>query len=215
VAVGGTTLGLGAWNNRVFETGWSNDTAVLDEGKWSDIGIRGAGGGTSLDYAQSAYQKGVVPSSMSHVRIGNRTAVNRAVPDIAAVADLDTGMLTGYTSSDDGQYKTQVNAGTSLAAPLIAGLVADAQQGQRTSLGFTNPLIYRLYGTHGFHDVLPQQNLAAYTPANGTDSASVDVFDSQDSAETDQVTAKGYDTVTGVGTPNGLAFILGLRRTAR
>jgi hypothetical protein len=58
-------------------------------------------------------------------------------------------------------------------------------------------------------------DLAAYTPANGTDSASVDVFDSQDRAETDQVTAKGYDTVTGVGTPNGLAFILGLRRTAR
>jgi subtilase family serine protease len=137
------------------------------------------------------------------------------VPDIAAVAHLDTGMLTGYTSSDDGQYKTQVNAGTSLAAPLIAGLVADAQQGQRTSLGFTNPLFYRLHGTRAFHDVLPQQNLAAYTPANGTDSASVDVLDSQDRAETDQVTAKGYDTVTGVGTPNGLAFILGLRRTAR
>jgi hypothetical protein len=33
--------------------------------------------------------------------------------------------------------------------------------------------------------------------------------------QTDQVTAKGYDAVTGVGTPNGLAFILGLRRTAR
>jgi hypothetical protein len=49
VAVGGTTLGLGAWNNRVFETGWSNDTAVLDEGKWSDIGIIGAGGGTMRD----------------------------------------------------------------------------------------------------------------------------------------------------------------------
>ncbi|WP_202874979.1 S53 family peptidase [Kribbella kalugense] len=215
VAVGGTTLGLGRWNNRVFETGWSNDTAVLDEGKWSDIGISGAGGGTSLDYAQPAYQKGVVPPSMSHVRIGNRTVVNRTVPDIAAVADLDTGMLTGYTSSDDGQYKTQVNAGTSLAAPLIAGLIADAQQGQRTSFGFTNPLFYRLYGTRAFHDVLPLQNLAAYTPANSTDSASVDVFDSQNSSDTDQVTAKGYDTVTGVGTPNGLAFILGLRRTAR
>jgi hypothetical protein len=28
------------------------------------------------------------------------------------------------------------------------------------------------------------------------------------------VTAKGYDTMTGVGTPNGAAFITGLRRAA-
>ncbi|MER7249563.1 S53 family peptidase [Kribbella sp. NPDC000426] len=216
-AVGGTTLSLGAGNTRIFETGWSNNTAMIDAGKWSDLGITGAGGGTSEVYAQPAYQKGVVPPSMSHVRVGGRTVVNRAVPDIAAVADLDTGMLTGYTA--DGRYQTQVNAGTSLAAPLVAGLVADAQQGQRSSFGFINPLIYRLSGTRAFHDVLPvtpampQQNRAAYTPATAEDSATVDVFDSR-GPDTDQVTAKGYDTVTGVGTPNGLAFILGLRSTA-
>jgi len=28
------------------------------------------------------------------------------------------------------------------------------------------------------------------------------------------VTATGYDTMTGVGTPNGAAFITGLRRAA-
>jgi hypothetical protein len=28
------------------------------------------------------------------------------------------------------------------------------------------------------------------------------------------VTVKGYDTMTGVGTPNGAAFITGLRRAA-
>lgn len=32
-AVGGTTLGLGAGNHRVVETGWSNGTAMLDGGK--------------------------------------------------------------------------------------------------------------------------------------------------------------------------------------
>jgi subtilase family serine protease len=144
-AVGGTTLGLGAGNNRIFETGWSDNSAMADAGRWSDIGITGAGGGTSTVYAQPAYQKGVVPPSMSHVRVSGRAAVNRAVPDIAAVADLDTGMLTGYTA--DGRYQTQVNAGTSLAAPLVAGMVADAQQGQRSSFGFINPLIYKLSGT--------------------------------------------------------------------
>ncbi|MGW7684886.1 S53 family peptidase [Kribbella sp. NPDC054772] len=217
--VGGTTLGLGAWNNRVFETGWSNDTAVLDGGKWSDLGVGGAGGGTSLDYAQPAYQKGVVPASMSHVKVGGRTVVNRAVPDIAAVGDLGTGMLTGYTNAD-GHYQTMINAGTSLSAPLVAGLVADAQQGQHSHFGFINPVLYRLHGTPAVHDVLPVTkatpplNRATYTPASNTDSASIDVFDSQNPTDTTQLTAKGYDTTTGLGTPNGLPFLLTLRLAA-
>jgi subtilase family serine protease len=218
-AVGGTTTGIGAKNTRVFETGWSNDTSISADGKWSDAGVSGAGGGTSSVYAQPAYQKGVVPASMSRVRIGKKVATDRAVPDIAADADPDTGILTGYISS--GHYRTQSNAGTSLACPLIAGLVADAQQGRQSSFGFINPLIYRLSGTRALHDVLPvnktmpQQYRDAYIPGSGAlDPTSLDVFDSQDRTYTDQVTARGYDTMTGVGTPNGAAFISGLRRAA-
>jgi hypothetical protein len=40
------------------------------------------------------------------------------------------------------------------------------------------------------------------------------VFNAQDHADTTQVTAEGYDTMTGVGTPNGLPFNLGLRLLA-
>ncbi|KOV60639.1 peptidase S53 [Streptomyces sp. MMG1121] len=225
MAVGGTSLGIGAADNRVFETGWSDDYGSLDHGKWTDLGVSGGGGGTSLDYGQPAYQKGVVPASMSRVRIGKRIATDRAVPDLAADADPDTGLLTGYTESvgngKPGPYRTMVNAGTSLACPLIAGLVADAQQGRTSAFGFINPLIYRLAGTRAFHDILPvsasapQQNRGAYLPANGpADSAGVDVFDSQEHAYTQQVTAKGYDTMTGLGTPNGAAFITGLRHAA-
>ncbi|WP_256255649.1 protease pro-enzyme activation domain-containing protein [Streptomyces sp. MUSC 14] len=225
VAVGGTSLGIGATDNRVFETGWSSDYGSLEHGRWSDLGISGGGGGTSLVHGQPAYQKGVVPASMSRVRVGKRVATDRAVPDIAADADLDTGLLTGYTESGSdgkpGPYRTMVNAGTSLACPLIAGLIADAQQGRKTAFGFSNPLIYRLAGTRAYHDVLPvdsrmpQQNRAAYLAADGSGGASgVDVFGSQERASTDQVAAKGYDTMTGVGTPNGAAFIAGLRRAA-
>jgi hypothetical protein len=39
----------------------------------------------------------------------------------------------------------------------------------------------------------------------------VGVNDAQDPSGTDQVTAPGYDTMTGLGTPNGRAFIKGLR----
>lgn len=151
----------------------------------------------------------------------NRTVIDRAVPDIAADADPDTGMLTGYigsgTSSHPGPYQTEANAGTSLACPLIAGLIADAQQGQKSSFGFINPLIYRLAGTSAFYDVLPstastpQQDRDAYFPS----SRSVDAFDSQERAYTSQVTARGYDTMTGLGVPNGQAFISGLRRLAK
>jgi subtilase family serine protease len=224
VAVGGTTLGIGAKNNRVFETGWSDDSGSLDSGKWTDLGISGDGGGTSLVYGQPAYQKGVVPASMSRVRVGKRVATNRAVPDIAADGDLDSGMLTGYiasgTNAHPGPYHTVVNAGTSLASPLVAGLVADAQQGRKSAFGFINPLLYRLAGTRAFHDILPvtasmpQQDRDAYQPGSGGAGPVVDVFDSQERAYTQQVTAKGYDTMTGVGTPNGTAFIAGLRRAA-
>lgn len=226
-AVGGTTLGMGAKDNRLFETGWSDDNGFAADGTWTDQGIGdGSGGGTSVVYGQPAYQKGVVPASMSQVRIGTRTAVDRAVPDLAADGDPDTGMLTGYRQSlgngKPGPYQTVVNAGTSLACPLVAGLVADAQQGQPTPFGFINPLLYRLTGTTAFHDALPvtastpSPDRAAYLPPSGSDdSAEVDVFDAQQRPDTQQVTATGYDTMTGLGTPNGPAFIAGLRHALR
>jgi subtilase family serine protease len=226
-AVGGTTLGIGAKDNRLFETGWSDDYAFLDNGKWTDLGIgSGTGGGTSQVYTQPAYQKGVVPASMSRIRVGKQIVTDRTVPDIAADADSVSGILTGYiasgSNSHPGPYQTEENAGTSLACPLIAGLVADAQQGQESAFGFINPLIYHLAGTQAFHDILPvttsmpQQDRNAYIAADGPlTSTGVDVFDSQEHAYTEQVTAKGYDTMTGVGTPNGADFIAGLRDAAR
>ncbi|WP_260328888.1 protease pro-enzyme activation domain-containing protein [Streptomyces sp. Ag109_O5-1] len=223
VAVGGTTLGIGAAKNRVFETGWSDDLGSLSSGKWTDLGVSGGGGGVSDVYRQPSYQKGVVPASMARVKVAHKTVLGRAVPDIAADADPDTGMLTGYTDTDShgnpGRYRTVSSAGTSLATPLVAGLVADAQQGQKSPYGFINPLLYRLARTHAFHDALPiststpQRNRAAYiAPDDTSTSANVDVFDTQKRSDTQQVTAKGYDTMTGIGTPNGAAFIAALRR---
>nr|WP_246306285.1 protease pro-enzyme activation domain-containing protein [Allobranchiibius huperziae] len=215
-AVGGTTLGIGAGGTKVFQTGWSLDTAEADHGQWDDLqGGSAAGGGTSDTYPQPRYQRNVVPASISHIRVGTKTVVGRAVPDLAADGDLTSGMLTGYTFS--GKYVTAVNAGTSLATPLIAGLLADAQQGQTTSFGLINPLIYRLYRTAALLDVLPvdkhtpQQNRIAYTPPDSDDAAELNLFDYQSPRATSQVTTRGYDTMTGLGTPNGPRFISALR----
>ncbi len=218
LAVGGTTVGIGQAGNRLFETGWSNDDVVFDK-TWQDFGIGrdAAGGGASLLFARPAYQNGVVPPSMASPGVG-RSQLNRAVPDIAADADPNTGILQGVivagAKGQPDQYQTFVDGGTSLASPLVAGMLADAEQGQATSLGFVNPLLYSLHGTAALHDTLPASAYPAidrtgYTPYGGG-VYQLSIFDSQLPAYTDQVTAAGYDTMTGLGTPNGAAFIIGL-----
>jgi subtilase family serine protease len=217
LAVGGTTVGIGVTGNRIFETGWSNHDGVREGKKWFNQGIPrdAAGGGVSILYKQPSYQAGVVPASMATYQ----GQLDRAVPDISADADPNSGILQGIIVGKQGKYVTFVDGGTSLATPLVAGMVADAQQGQPASFGFIDPLIYSLYGTSAYNDALP---VTASTPA--VDRAgfatpaisiygapSVSIFDSQIPKYTSQVTAPGYDTMSGVGTPNGTAFIDGLR----
>ncbi len=56
-----------------------------------------------------------------------------------------TGNGTTYTEDRIG--------GTSLSAPLFAGVQALAQQAAGRRLGFANPEIYQRYGTPSFHDI--------------------------------------------------------------
>jgi subtilase family serine protease len=57
-------------------------------------------------------------------------------------------MVIGVTATQpDGSraYSTARWGGTSLAAPLFAGMQALAQQAQGTAIGFANPEIYQRY----------------------------------------------------------------------
>ena len=225
-AVGGTSLGLDQTNKRLFETGWSNDVLGNNgDGTTTDYGVAAAaGGGASLLWNEPSYQKGVVPASMSTPGVGNRGGAVRAVPDVSALADLTTGIGEAVTEQDPTTgadvYQVFPEGGTSLAAPLVAGIVAAAQQGQSSSFGFLNPALYSLAGSSALNDPLP---ITASSPAadQGVYCAdlacigappSVWTFDDQNPAATNQVTAKGYDTMTGVGTPNGTSFINALRK---
>src|SRR6202034_2257650 len=109
-------------------------------------------------------------------------------------------------------YFTMPNGGTSLATPLVAGIIADAQQGQPTPVGFTDPALYRLNGTTALNDTLPSTSRTPglYRGEACTDGfcgpLSLITFDDQSPTMPGykgQVTLNGYDNMTGLGTPHG------------
>jgi subtilase family serine protease len=223
IAVGGTTLGIGATGNRLFETGWSTELSLLLDNQWLNFGEYGAaGGGPSLLWAEPRYQKGKVPRSLSEAP-GNRGGLVRSVPDISADADPYTGMAVGILNITPKKttYVEETYGGTSVASPLVAGMVTAAQQGQKSAFGDVDPILYRLLGTGAVNDTLP---LTSASPALyhgvvcdqytcGIELATeFDVQSYNMVGYTGQVTLKGYDNMTGVGTPNGQVFIAALRR---
>ncbi|MGD0698555.1 MAG: S53 family peptidase [Trebonia sp.] len=223
-AVGGTTLGIGRTDPRLFETGWSTGVSIDVNNKWDFLGeAYASGGGPSLLWAQPGYQRGVVPNALAKAP-GNRGGLVRAVPDISAVADPSTGMAVGLLSfnSKGGVtgYSEEPVGGTSLSSPMVAGMVADAEQYQKP-FGFLNPALYRVAGTNAINDSLP---ITGKSPSryrgvacDVADCGALVYFPFDDQSwsmegYTGQVTRKGYDTMSGVGTPNGQNFVYALRR---
>ncbi|MFF6998618.1 protease pro-enzyme activation domain-containing protein [Streptomyces sp. NPDC008313] len=214
-AVGGTSLAVGKHNTYQWETGWGTERAVLsDDGRsWTDFPgayTSGAGGGTSRTVTQPYYQRGVVPNSLARA---NGTAPMRTVPDIAAIADPNTGFLVGQTQTfPDGtqRYDEYRIGGTSLAAPVIAGIQALAQQERGRAIGFANPAIYDRYDRHGskaYHDVTDRPTgrdlaVARVDFANAYDAADGLVTSVRSLGKDSSLKAvRGYDDVTGVGSP--------------
>ncbi len=173
----------------------------------------GGGGGVSSVFEEPAYQRNA---------IGNYGS--RVVPDISAVGDPNTGLLVGQTQQfSDGtvKYDEYRIGGTSLSAPLMAGMAAVADQLAGHPLGFLNPRIYGaytaspgayydvdqadLFGTT-VHDPLPAEFRVNY--ANNEDASEGLVYSLRTLEEPSQTlhSTRGFDTATGVGTPNGQAF---------
>lgn len=213
-AVGGTSLAVGADDGYQWETGWGTASSRLNAAgtRWSTAlpGTfdDGAGGGVSARAVQPSYQRGAVPTALAQA--GGGPAM-RTVPDISAVADPTTGFLIGQTQTwPDGttKYGEFRIGGTSLAAPVIAGIQALAQQAQGFAIGFANPALYARMDTAAFHDVtdhpLGSKQLAAVRVdyRNGVD-ASTGTYTTLQSLGHDSslVAGTGYDEVTGVGSP--------------
>jgi subtilase family serine protease len=202
-AVGGTSLGISASNTRVIETGWGTSnydcdstTLACTRTGW----LYGAGGGVSRLFAQPSYQTNAAPG-----------LAGRGVPDVAALADPQTGMIVGQTQTfPNGAYYDEYRiGGTSLASPIFAGIMALANQRAGRSLGFANPLFYANPGA--FYDVVSVKTAVArrnYVNSVDASAGTVDrlrTFDDYSGSPT-QHTNKGWDNVTGLGTP-GAAFL--------
>ena len=169
VSAGGTTINRDASQNFVSESCWS-----------------GSGGGTSTyELWSSTFSAGNGPWTAFQVPLFNATvgASPRKTPDMAADADPNSGAWVRYNGA------WYVVGGTSLAAPLLAGIVNNSnnQLGIAPRLGgvFTNDennllysqlLTYKEY-KNNFYDVTTGSNGAAATV--------------------------GWDYCTGVGSPRG------------
>ena len=215
--VGGTSILIGAEGQWLGEHGWQNDYTSLKGGAWSPPPpgnySSGGGGGTSQLFLQPAYQVGKVPVSISRYYGG---APMRAVPDIAVVADPNTGFRVGQTQVfPDGTYWAEYRiGGTSLASPLHAGMVAVADQARNTKLGFINPLYYQMLYTPALHHLTAPTSPIAQVRTDFTNFVDnsqgvffrLQTIDVQSSTLHD---TRGYDDETGVGSPHGPMFFTG------
>lgn len=221
-AVGGTSLAVGADGARIFETGWQTAKSTLAAGPaWSEPAyLYGSGGGTSYLFPQPAWQSGVVPDSMSQMNGPTRM---RVIPDVSMLGDPSTGFLVGQTQAfaDGVYYDESRTGGTSLSSPLMAGVMALAEQVNGSPIGFANPLFYS--GTAGFRDVTSVTSALTAAGRTSVDGAVVrSEFTNYEDATDGYTyslrylgwdapltihTVDGYDNVTGIGTPNGTSFL--------
>jgi kumamolisin len=144
LAVGGTHLESDG-RTITRETVWHDD-----EGS--------TGGGISNVFPLPPYQQHAnVPAS---VNPGSR--IGRGVPDVASVADPETGVKVTTPSGS-----VEATGGTSASAPLWAALVARCNALARTRLGFINPSLYAR-GGNGLRDIVEGNN-GAYRAGPGWD----------------------------------------------
>ena len=216
-AVGGTSLGVGADGSTVLQTAWETGKSILTGGEYTPAApgafLYGSGGGTSTLFPEPDYQKGVVPDALANV---NAAFPGRVVPDVSMDGDPNTGFLVGQTqqfpkSAGGVRYGEYRIGGTSLSSPLLAGVVALADDLSGSPHGFINPTLYsRVRTGNGLIDVVHANGAVARVDyINGVNAkqgtiTSVRTFDFPGLAIS---TTPGYDNTTGLGVPNGLTFL--------
>jgi len=156
----------------------------------------GSGGGRSAVFARPAYQRSVADVVGQH----------RGIPDISMDASCASAAAV---YGNNGAYPAEPSGwstacGTSLAAPLFAGIVALAAQQAGHTLGAINPALYRMAASHapGIVDVVHGDNSFHFSSQG--QAHTVPGFHAQ----------RGYDLISGLGTIDAAQFVPELARTA-
>jgi kumamolisin len=170
LACGGTHLEASG-SQITAENVWNNGVAP-------DGSIAGAtGGGISTVFDRPPYQQGIT------LPPDGKALSKRGVPDVAGVADPQTGVVIIRVN---GRELVPVG-GTSATAPLWAALIARLNQGLGANVGFLNPLLYHNKKVSG---------------------ALRDITDGDNG---DFQAGTGWDACTGFGTPDGKRLLAALR----
>jgi len=217
---------------RDFEVGWQTGRDVIHSTTTDDMTggpyrldgalssalpgtfFGGGGGGVSKVFPEPTYQTSAIGSTYG----------GRVLPDISALADPNTGFLVGQTQTfSNGTYYDEYRiGGTSVSAPLTAGMAAVANQIAGSPLGFLNPRIYAAYqanASSAFYDVdqkdrfgnttnnpLPSVVRVNYLNSENANAGLGYSLRTQEEPNQTLHSTRGYDTATGVGTPNGPGF---------
>jgi subtilase family serine protease len=184
LSAGGTALTASKAGTWIRETAWG-----LASGNPGNAGgsFQASGGGFSRLFARPSYQAGVAG-------IGAR----RGVPDVSADASDRPGIAVVFRNGT--QVVVQSHGGTSAAAPIWAAMMALSDQYAGHRLGFVNPAIYQIArgGRYhqAFHDITTGNNSVRFAHGNVTGYRA----------------ARGWDPVTGWGSPNARVLIPMLAR---
>jgi subtilase family serine protease len=173
--VGGTALHLNNSGNRL-----SPDVT------WADV-FGASGGGESTVFSRPQYQNAVAGVVGAH----------RGMPDISLSAQ--PGAWGYYSFAGGGGVGWHIFSGTDEATPMMAGIVALADQAAGHPLGLINPALYKL----------GEQQQAG---ANGTGIVSVTSGATTFDAVKGYHAGPGYNLATGWGTIDAAQFVPALAR---
>ena len=189
-AVGGTRLRLTARGGRVSPDSAWNESGNSAVARYAGPLPWASSGGVSAIFGRPGYQDPVRRVVGSH----------RGLPDVALSASFSGASLTFESfTGRPGTWKPA--AGTSVATPYFAGIVAIADQAAHARLGLLNPSLYHLEQARapGIIDVTTGSNTVSF--AQGRKTITVRGYQAR----------PGYNLVTGVGTIDAAAFIRELR----
>ena len=180
----------------------SNCQANLNPTGQREVGWIDSGGGYSILFPRPAFQNTLPPGSSyvgSSIGAPGPNTNMRGVPDIAYQASSRTGVLvymslpattasgTGCGGASPCSTGWYVVGGTSSGSPQWAGLIAIADQMAGRDLGYINPKLYQIASN-------PAQYAADYFD--------VTTGNNQTSSIPGYSASRGWDAVTGLGTPN-------------